>query len=144
MTGRGNRSPGIFGAVAEWWRNFRAERARLDELQRYGDDISHIARDVGLSSADLRTIAARRPDAATQLERRLETLDLDRDAVVRTDPRVLRDLERVCSLCGEKRQCERDLARHPEDPVWRSYCPNAPTLDALKDAGAASARAGEA
>jgi hypothetical protein len=45
--------------------------------------------------------------------------------LIRSDPRVAGDLERVCSLCGQKRQCERDLAHNPDDPVWQSYCLNA-------------------
>jgi hypothetical protein len=51
--------------------------------------------------------------------------------VLRADPLIMRDLERVCTLCGSKRRCERDLAAHPDDEVWRTYCPNAPTLEAL-------------
>jgi len=129
----GSRSPGIVGAIAKWWHDLRAARARLDELRGCGNELGHIARDIGLSQSDLYTIAAKRPDAADPLKRRLAALDIDQAALRQSDPRVARDLERVCSLCGQKRQCERDLARHPDDPVWRTYCPNTQTLDALKD-----------
>lgn len=132
-TTSGNESAGIVGSLVRWWRNLREGRSRLSELHDYGSEAANIARDIGLSRADLYTIAAKRPDSANQLKRRLAALDIDEAALSSNDPRVARDLERVCSLCGQKRQCERDLARHPDDPVWRSYCPNTHTLDALKE-----------
>jgi hypothetical protein len=52
--------------------------------------------------------------------------------VLHADPMVVRDLERVCTVCGSKRRCDRDLAHHPDDPVWRTYCPNVQTLEALE------------
>ena len=129
----GNESAGIVGGIVKWWRNLRDGRSRLGELHGCGNEAANIARDIGLSRADLYTIAAKRPDAANQLKRRLAALDIDQAALSHNDPRVARDLERVCSLCGQKRQCERDLARHPDDPIWRTYCPNTHTLDALKE-----------
>jgi hypothetical protein len=135
-----SRKAGMFGQIVEWWRDLRAGRAGLDELQNCGSEADNIARDVGLSSSDLRLIAAKRPSAADQLEPRLAALLMDRAALQHTDPLVVRDLERVCTLCGEKRQCERDLARHPTDAVWRTYCPNAPTLQALGEAGSRGRR----
>jgi uncharacterized protein YjiS (DUF1127 family) len=130
---------GFVGGIAKWWRSLRDARSRLGELQGCGSEAANIARDIGLSRADFYTIAAKRPDSANQLKRRLAALDIDEAALLRNDPRVTRDLERVCSLCGQKRQCERDLARHPDDPVWRTYCPNTHTLDALKEEASAAA-----
>ena len=139
-TSSGNRSRGIVRRLVEWWHNLRAARMRLGELQRCGDAVGHIARDVGLSHWDLYAMAAKPPDAADQLKQRLAALDIDRAALLHRDPRVARDLERVCSLCGQKRRCERDLAGHPNDPVWRTYCPNTLTLDALKAPATAATR----
>ena len=99
-TTSGNGSAGIVGGIAKWWRNLRDTRARLGELHAAGDEVANIARDIGLSRADLYTIAAKRPDAANQLKRRLAALDIDEAALSRNEPRVARDLERVCSLCG--------------------------------------------
>ena len=137
-TANGNRFPGMVGRLADWWQDLRAARMRLRELQQYGDSLEHIARDVGLSSSDLYAMAAKPADAADQHTQRLAALDIDRVSLLRRHPRVARDLERVCSLCGQKRRCERDLASHPNDPVWRTYCPNAQTLDALKAAATAA------
>lgn len=128
----GSRRPGMFDGFAAWWRNLRAGRARRDELHACGDELGHIARDVGLVTADLYTIAAKRPDAADQLKQRLAALYMDRAALLQAEPMVVRDLERVCTVCGSKRRCERDLTRHPADAAWRTYCPNAHTLEALE------------
>jgi uncharacterized protein YjiS (DUF1127 family) len=138
-TTSGNGSAGIVVGLARWWRSLRGARSRLGELHGCGSEAANIARDIGLSRADLYTIAAKRPDAADQLKRRLAALDIDEAALLHDDPRVARDLERVCSLCGQKRQCERDLARDPGDPIWRTYCPNTLTLDAVKEEAAAAA-----
>ena len=127
----GGRS-GRVAALVEWYRNLLAAWASFDEVCNCSDDIGATARDVGLSRSDLRIIAAKRPDAADQLNLRLEALHLDRAAMLRTDPLVVRDLERVCTMCGSKRQCRRDWILHPTDEIWRTYCPNAPSLDALK------------
>ena len=137
-TANGNRFPGMVGRLADWWQDLRAARMRLRELQQCGDNLEHIARDVGLSSSDLYAMAAKPPDAADQQKQRLAALDIDRASLLRRHPRVARDLERVCSLCGQKRRCERDLSSHPNDPVWRTYCPNTQTLDALKAATTAA------
>jgi hypothetical protein len=140
MTPR-SRRPGMIEGFAAWWRNLRAGQSRLDELHDCGDELGHIARDVGLATADLYTIAAKRPDAADQLKQRLAALHMDRAALLQAEPMVVRDLERVCTVCGSKRRCERDLARHPGDAAWRTYCPNAHTLEALEeDASARGAK----
>jgi hypothetical protein len=44
----------------------------------------------------------------------------------------MQDLEKTCALCNEKGVCQKDLTSRPGDPRWRSYCPNAITLDSLK------------
>jgi len=112
-----------------WWR----ERGSVaDELDEHGADFEHLAHDIGLSASDLRLISARGGNSSRQLPLRLSALGLDRKALSRAAPDVLRDLERVCSLCGQKPRCGRDLAVNPADPIWRDYCPNVPTLDALR------------
>ena len=118
---------------AAWWRNLRAARASVGELEACGTEVTHIARDLGLAPSELRTIAAKRPDAAAPLEMRLEALHVDPAALRRDEPLVMRDLERVCTQCGSKRRCVRDFVRFPDDSGWREYCPNAMTLEALDD-----------
>ena len=44
---------------------------------------------------------------------------------------MLRDMERVCSLCNHKRQCDRDLAAGTAAAHYEEYCGNADTIDGL-------------
>jgi hypothetical protein len=122
-----------FTAVARWWRQWTATRADLDRLNRCGcADIERMAYDVGVSTNELCALAGKWPDAAEQLNRRLAALDLDPKDISSVEPQVLHDLQRVCTLCSDKRECERDLAEDPANPKWRAYCPNVITLDALR------------
>lgn len=121
-----------FNAVARWWRNWTAARANVANLDCCGaDQTERIAHDVGVSAPELRALAGKWPDAADLLNRRLAALELDPAEIRRTEPQVLRDLQRVCTMCGSGRECTHDLARDPSDPVWREYCPNVTTLDAV-------------
>jgi hypothetical protein len=113
--------------VVVWWRNLRAGLARFNELD--GGTLGIIAKDVGLSAGQLQTVAARGPNAADQVQLRLEALHLH-DSTVSGD--VMRDLERVCTVCDSKRKCKRDFVHFPDDAAWEAYCPNASTFDALK------------
>ncbi len=134
MPATGNREhDGPFTKIAAWWREMRRSRAAVDELQNCGAEAEQLARDVGLSAPELRVIAAKRPDAAQLLQPRLKALGIDRASVSREQPQVLRDLERVCTLCGDKMKCAHDLATNSADPRWRDYCPNVQTLDALRN-----------
>ena len=58
-------------------------------------------------------------------------LGLDPAEISRSQPQTMRDLQRVCTLCADKPDCEHDLAGDPSDPSWRDYCPNEGTLGAL-------------
>jgi hypothetical protein len=111
---------GPVGRLARWWRNWKRRRRTMAELDW------RIAHDLAVSPADLRVLAGKWPDDL--LSRRLEQLDLD---AAHVEPQVLRDLERVCTLCGSKRRCGRELAGDPSDSRWLEYCPNATTLSAL-------------
>jgi hypothetical protein len=126
-------SNAVIAAVGDWARKRRAvrqDRQHLDECGSY--ELARIGRDVGLSSLDLRRMAVRGADAARLLIRRLTALHLDADTLVKSDMSVMRDLQRLCSACRSKGRCKRDLARDPDNPAWRQYCPNAGTLDALQ------------
>lgn len=121
------RSDGLLQRFLRRWRNWRAARADIEDLANAGPEAANVARDLGVSSSELYTIAREGPVSADQLNRRLNALELDD-----VGARAMRELERTCGLCGAKRECERDLARDPHDPVWQTYCPNAPTLQALQ------------
>jgi hypothetical protein len=58
-------------------------------------------------------------------------LGLDPGYVKMARTSAYRDLERVCASCKAWRRCARDLARGDVQAGMRTYCLNAPTLDAL-------------
>ena len=130
-------SNSVFETFRGWLHNrklFRQFRQRFDACDK--NEIARIVRDVGLSSHDLREMAALGPDAAKQLLDRMDALHLDADALAKSEPSTMRDLQRLCSSCVSKKRCQRDLLLVPDDPMWRHYCPNADTLDALQSEAA--------
>lgn len=66
-----------------------------------------------------------------ELPKLLKVLGVDEADLARTQPLVLRDMERVCALCHHKRQCDRDLAAGTSAEHYKEYCLNAPTIDDL-------------
>jgi len=104
-------------------------------------EMERIARDVGVSGADLSILAGKWPDAADPLYWRMNEIKLDRKEITHADPQVMRDLQRVCTVCASKRRCEHELANNPSDPAWKKYCPNATTLAALVAERAAKSKA---
>jgi hypothetical protein len=121
----------LLGAILARWRNFRSSRASLAELHRLGRNIDFLARDVNLSPSDLHAVAARWPGHADLLRRRLAAQQLDPEGFAPARSAALRDLERVCALCGEQHRCRRGLDADAD--AWREYCPNAFTIDALQE-----------
>jgi uncharacterized protein YjiS (DUF1127 family) len=118
--------------IVEWWRKLRRRRHCLAELDQFPASLELLARDVNLSPADLRAVAAKWPDGDDLLRRRLRALQLDPERISSAQSCALRDLERVCTLCGSKSRCERDLAGATTSSDWRDFCLNLATLDALQ------------
>ncbi len=96
-----------------------------------------MASELHLQPAELRGMVRRGADAADLLLERMHALHLDAERVARGEPAVMRDLERLCSICPTKRRCRKELARNPQDPVWREHCLNEGTLIELVGGGAA-------
>jgi hypothetical protein len=118
--------------VAQWWHNWKTTRTNLVALDCCGaNEAGRIAHDLGICVRQLRALAGRWPDSGDLLNRRLAGLELDPAKIRRTEPQVLQDLQRVCTMCGSSRAWEHDLAKNPSDPAWREYCPNTIMLDAL-------------
>jgi hypothetical protein len=133
--------PGFVRRLAHWWRSWNGRRRTLADLDGCGPaEMERIARDVGVSG-DLSILAGKWPDAADLLYWRMNEIKLDRKEVTQAEPQVMRDLQRVCTVCGSKRRCEHQLANNPSDPAWQKYCPNATTLWALAAERATRAKA---
>ena len=105
------------------WPARKQELAALDS-----HEIEKMARDLRLSAEELVELASRPSNSAKLLGRRLALLGIDQQ---RVDVAVLRDMERCCSCCGSKEQCEHELQGETASNVTPSYCPNQQTLGAL-------------
>jgi hypothetical protein len=115
----------IFG---EWLKHRRELREMRDmDAANFGQ----IADDLRMSSADLEALIRQGPHAADELPKMLAALGIDQDDLARTEPLVLRDMERVCSMCIHKRRCDRDLADGTAAAHYEEYCANSPTIDGL-------------
>jgi len=127
----------LIAAFREWLRQRRLLRQCRQRLQACdNNEIARIAHDVGLSTGELRQLSERGPDAAKLLLERMTALHLDADTLGKGEPSTMRDLQRLCSSCASKKRCQLDLMLVPDDPHWRQYCPNAGTLDALRNQAA--------
>jgi len=93
-------------------------------------EIERMAKDLRMSTSELRAVAKKGPKAADLLLRRMADLDLNPEEVARVEPAAFRDLQRVCTMCKSHKRCW-DFARGASPPIWDRYCPNTGTLAAL-------------
>ncbi len=111
------------------WLKHRRELNEMRQMDR--SDFDRIASDLRVSPGELDTLVRQGPHAADELPKLLRALGIDLADLIRTEPLVLRDMERVCTLCHHKRQCDRELAAGTSAEHYEGYCPNAPTIDGL-------------
>jgi hypothetical protein len=115
----------LLARVRDWWRA-QNELAGINP-----GELDRVAADLGMSAGALKGLVARGPDAANLLYERMQALGISRADVDHAAQGVMRDLQKTCACCNERGACEWDLDERPDDPVWKSYCPNAVTLDSL-------------
>ena len=111
------------------WLEHRREIAELCTCDAIGRE--KIAIDLGVSPGELDRLVQRGPHAADELPQMMAALGLDAKAIARAQPLVMRDLERVCALCEQKKQCGRDLAAGTAAQHYKEYCVNAAALATL-------------
>jgi len=118
--------------LARRWARWKRRRRAMAEIScSIGGETERLAHDIGVSEADFCVLTRKPADASALLSQRLDQLQLGAADTRQVEPQVLQDLQRVCSLCARKRKCRRDLAARPWSRVWKDYCPNAFTLNAL-------------
>ena len=122
--------PGSLQTIWRWLRTW-SHKSACDLAAVGGREVEQIAKDVGVSSAELYSLARSDAKSADLLMQRMAALDLDCQEVARLVPETMHDLQRLCSLCNRRKRCARDLAHVPLDPCWKDYCPNVATLSAL-------------
>ena len=112
------------------WLKHRQELSEMRHLD--ASEFNRIASDLRLSPADLDELVRQGPHAADELPKLLKALGISQADLARVEPMVLHDMERVCALCGHKRECDRDLAEGTSAEHYRQYCLNAPTIEQLE------------
>jgi hypothetical protein len=122
----------VLDAIASWVNKYRHVSGLHDEFGHCSpDDVMQIAKDLGVPAGELRALAAKGPGAAELLEKMLVALRVDPEALAKSNPAVMRDLQRLCVACSQKGRCQHELAEGTAAEHFREFCPNAFTLDAL-------------
>jgi len=111
------------------WLKHRRELKEMREMDAASFD--QIASDLRISTADLEALVRRGPHSADELPKMLQALGIDQADLARTETLVLRDMERVCSLCDQKRRCGHELVTGSAAAHYEEFCANAPTIDGL-------------
>ena len=124
----------LINTFADWLKH-RRELNQVRQLDRF--EFDRIAADLEISSSELEELVRRGLHAADELPLLLKALGIDEAALARTDPLVLRDMERVCTLCRHKARCDMDLADATSAEYFSSYCPNESTIKQLERTAAA-------
>ena len=114
--------------MVQWWQRWKDTRDFLAALDQCGpDEVKLIARDLSLTTGELRTFASSGAvNSAGLLYRRMADLGLGR-----AEPMAMREMQKLCTLCESKGRCERDLVRGADPSAWHAYCPNDGTLQGL-------------
>ena len=111
------------------WLKHRRELNEMRQLDRA--DFDRIANDLRIAPDDLEELVRHGRHAADELPQMLEQLGIDSDRLQRAQPLLLRDMERVCSLCQQKARCNLDLVTGAVVENYPRYCANASTLESL-------------
>ena len=112
------------------WLKHRRELNEMRQLDR--SEFDRIAADLEVSPGDLDELVRRGPHAADELPVLLKALGVDEAALERTQPLVVRDMERVCAMCRHKAQCDGELIAGTAAEHYQDYCANAPTIAGLE------------
>jgi hypothetical protein len=125
----------LFSSIAAWAKRCQEILENAKGLADCGpDETARIAHELKLQPKELAMIAKKGPRAADLVRKMLAALEIDASELEHDDPATMRDLQRLCAMCADKRQCQYDLANGITARNFRDYCPNAYTLDALLQA----------
>lgn len=128
MTAQSKPYP-VFETLLNTFKDWLKHRRELNELRQLDTvEFGRIASELRISPDDLNELVHLGPHAADELPNMLKALGIDREALARAEPLALRDMERVCALCHDKGQCDRDLAAGTAAEHYRGYCPNASAI----------------
>ncbi|WP_441233114.1 DUF6455 family protein [Bradyrhizobium sp. 930_D9_N1_4] len=124
----------VIESFAAWLKHHR----ELNEMRRLDrSDFDRIASDLRIAPGDLEELVRHGKHAADELPQLLERLGIDNERLQRAQPLLLRDMERVCSLCQQKARCNLELVTGAVVENYPGYCGNASTLESLERADVA-------
>lgn len=125
--------------VAEIWEKWKVRRALACELSSLDmTQREELARDVCVSEDAFERlyVTGERTD---ELERLMSALSLDAEKMELANPgAITRDMSLVCSGCLMINRCRRELEAGTASDNYNEYCPNALTLNALRETEALS------
>jgi hypothetical protein len=119
--------------LIEFFRRWRERSAVCRQLDALGPDgRAALARDVFVAEEVLGRQAMTRAAPPSELPRLMQLLEIDPLDVERRLSSVMRDMQVVCAGCQDARRCRQDLESGDARLALDAYCPNAVTLDALR------------
>jgi len=121
----------VIDLFGEWLK----QRRELNELTDFAADpaeLGRVARELNVTPADLKMLVERGSHSANELPYTLTALGINETALRRAEPALLRDMERICSLCTHKRRCHQELAAGTAAKNYVEYCENSDTMDILR------------
>lgn len=121
----------LSAAVRQMAQAWRGSRYRREWQALDADGQEARLRDLGLARLDESLFWRGDRAPLEQLPRMMALHGVEPADAILAGPGVRRDLERVCSLCPQKARCRRVLAGEPELSAC-GFCPNTPTLEALR------------
>lgn len=122
----------ILGTIAGWINRYREGMHNRAELQQCGaEEVARIAHDLNVTPGELANLAGKGGGSALLLDKMLVALGVDPENKNVKDPRMMRDLQRLCFACDHKTQCRHELAAGTAKEHYHEFCPNSYTLDVL-------------
>jgi len=123
-----SHAPGLRARALEWLK----AHTHPDELVGFsGKQLRHMAADLQVTESDLLKLASHGPDNTALMEGMMRARRLDPVQIHDSFLTLLRDIERVCTLCRQTKRCQRELKAGTASANCHEYCPNAGTFDAL-------------
>jgi hypothetical protein len=124
----------MLNSIADWVTRYRSAAGCTGDFGSCSaEEVGWVAKDLGLSVKDLRELASKGPHAADLVQKMLIALKVDPQVIAKSDPPVMRDLQRLCINCTDKKRCTGELKDGTAAEHYHEFCPNALTLDALFD-----------
>src|SRR5690349_9413932 len=100
-------NPGLLGRMLDW---LRLNAQPGDGLADFSpEELRHMAEDLSLAQSDLLALSPRARDNTVLLEGMMRAHGFDPERMRPGFVTLLRDLERVCTLCKSTGRCRREL-----------------------------------